>query len=97
MESKTIMVLDPTVKPKHKSISIARRLMDLNGKAVGILWNEKPNGDILLNRIKEKLSQKYNPSEIIWRAKDTASRPANSATLNDLASRADMVINAIAD
>jgi hypothetical protein len=97
MERKTIAVLDPTAKPKHQIIPIAGRVSDLKGKVLGFLWNEKPNGDILLERIKEKLSQKFNLSDPIWHAKDTASRPATLAVLNDLTSRADLVINAIAD
>ncbi len=97
MGTRTIAVLDPTAKPKHPWIPIARRVADLNGKVVGFLWNEKPNGDILLNRIKERLSQKFNLSGTIWHAKETASRPASEVILNDLTSRADLVINAIGD
>jgi hypothetical protein len=97
METKTIAVLDPTAKPKHPLISPAHRVFDLNGKVIGFLWNEKPNGNILLDRIKERLSQKFHLSGTIWHSKETASRPASPVILNDLTGRADLVINAIGD
>jgi hypothetical protein len=97
METKTVAVLDPTARPKPPRISIARRVPDLNGKVVGFLWNEKPNGNILLDRIKERLSQQFNLSGTIWHSKETASRPASSAILEDLTGHADLVINAIGD
>ena len=97
METKTIAVLNPTASPKHPLIPVARRVIDLNGKVIGFLWNEKPNGNILLDRIKERLSQQFNLSGTIWHSKETASRPASPVILNDLTSRADLVINAIGD
>lgn len=97
MERRTILILDPTAKPKRPWISVARRVPDFNGKVVGFLWNEKPNGNILLDRIRERFTQQFNLSGTVWHSKETASRPASPVILEDLADRADVVINAIGD
>ena len=55
----TIEILVPTGEPRVKKISLNSRVHDLNGKVVGFLWNEKPNADVLLQRIREHILQKY--------------------------------------
>ena len=59
MTAKMVTVLVPTGEARVKEISIAPRVHDLNDKAMGFLWNRKPNGDILLIRTKERLSQRF--------------------------------------
>jgi hypothetical protein len=63
---KTVTILVPTAESDIKTISVNPRLNDFNGKVVGFLWNEKPNGDFLLIRIQELLSQKYRQVKTIW-------------------------------
>ncbi len=93
----TIIVLDPTAKPKVNDISIVPRVRDLNGKVIGFFWNSKPNADILLLRIKEQLSQRFLPAGTNWYQKQTASLPAEDTTINELVNTSDLVINAIGD
>lgn len=52
---KTVTILIPVAELDVKEIPMNSRTNDLNGKIVGFLWNGKPNGDFLLNRIKELL------------------------------------------
>ena len=95
MVTKTIAVLIPTAKPRVKEVSMASRLHDLNDKVVGFLWNGKPNGDILLLRIKEQLSQRFHLAGTNWHQKD-AGVPAEAA-IEELTRTSDLVINAIGD
>ncbi len=94
---KTIIVLDPTAKAKVKDIPMVPRVRNLNGKAIGFLWNSKPNADILLLRIKEQLSQRFLPAGTNWYQKRTATIPAEVTTINELVNTSDLVINAIGD
>ena len=45
-----ITVLNPTAPPRQLRTDMAPRPDDLRGKAVGFLWNSKPNGDVLFQR-----------------------------------------------
>ncbi len=98
MVTKTIVVLDPTVTHAGKKIPIAPRVHDLNDKVVGFLWNSKPNGDLLLLRIKEQLSQRFRLGGTNWRQKSSgASVPVDTATIEELARTCDLVIAATGD
>jgi len=62
----TVTILLPIAESDVKATSVNPRIRDLNGKVVGFLWNEKPNGDVLLTRIRELISEKYNQVKTIW-------------------------------
>jgi len=94
----TIEVLVPTAEAKTKILAVNPRLYDLNGKVVGFLWNEKPNGDILLQRLKEHLTQKFRLAGTEWRQigglhVEVEKEPA----LKELADKADTVVIAVCD
>jgi len=97
--TKTTIVLDPTAKPSAEEIAIAPRVHDLNDKRIGFLWNGKPNGDILLLRIKERLSQKFNFTETNWQQRigPVVSSSSDDPVIKKLASTCDLVVNAICD
>ncbi len=95
--AKTIVVLDPTAERKISDIPIVPRVRDLNGKVIGFFWNSKPNGDILLLRIKEQLSQRFLPAETNWYEKEVAAIAAEDTIIDELVSTSDLVINAIGD
>lgn len=51
-------VLNPVAeKPKRKH-DLAPRLGDLRGKTIGLYWNAKPGGNVLLERTGQLLKQK---------------------------------------
>ena len=54
-----ITVLNPTGRAGGRNLSVASRPVDLNGRVLGILWNGKPNGDILLGRIRDALARRF--------------------------------------
>jgi hypothetical protein len=91
-----ITVLDPTGRATPRAFRQAPRLDDLNGKVLGILWNGKPNGDILLRRIQESLARSFKLSGVIWRKKPAVDVPAKEI-LRELALEADFIINGQGD
>ena len=97
MVTKTIAMLDPTAKANVKEIAMSPQVSDLNGKVIGFLWNEKPNGDLLLLRIKEQLSQRFQLAGTSWQQKAAAGLPAEAATIEELTRTSDLVITAIGD
>jgi hypothetical protein len=92
-----IAVLDPTAKSKVKEIPTAPRVNDLNGKVVGFLWNKKANGDLLLLRIKEQLSERFKLAGTNWHEKAGPGLPAAMPIIEDFIRTADVVINGQGD
>lgn len=52
------VVSAPFLKP-------APRIADLNGKRIGLLWNFKKHGDLVLKRIAEALGERFKSLEFI--------------------------------
>ena len=46
-------------------IKMAPRIVSLEGKTIGLKWNEKPNGNLFLDRIAELLTEKIPSAKII--------------------------------
>jgi hypothetical protein len=91
-----ITALDPTGRAGRRHFSAASRLCDLNGRALGILWNGKPNGDILLGRIQEALARRFDLSAT-RRWKKPAVDVSAGTLLTELAIGADFIINGHGD
>ena len=92
-----LVVLDPTAPPRELRHTMAPRLPDLRGRAVGFLWNSKPNGDILFARLEELLRQKYEITGATHRRKPTASAGAVAQVLDDLSTSVDAAIVGLGD
>ena len=96
--AKTIEILVPTAEPRTEKIAVNPHVNDLNGKVIGFLWDEKPNGDFLLNGIREKLSERYKLAGTIWRQVGGLHMEAEKAVeIKELADAADTVIVAVGD
>lgn len=90
-------VLDPTDEASPLEKKLASGVPDLQGKVVGFLDISKPKGDIFLKRLEELLTQRYGVKEVLHRRKPTYTRPASEALREELASRCDVIIEALAD
>ena len=97
MTTRTIFVLDPTAPPRKLAHEMAPRKDDIRGQFVGFLWNGKPNGDTLFDRLEQLLREKYEIKGVIHRRKDTASIPAPQQVIDELAESADAVVVGLAD
>jgi len=96
MATKTITVLDPTAK-SQKVLKMAPRPDSLKGKVVGFVWNNKPGGDILLNRFAELLNKRYHFARVVKYTKPLASSGTDIGTLDSLSATCDLVIIAMGD
>ena len=96
--TKTVTILVPTAENDIKEIPVNPRTGDLNGNVVGFLWNEKPNGDFLLRRIEELLSQKYKQVRTTWEQVEGLHTSAEVASeIQKIAAAADTVLIATGD
>jgi hypothetical protein len=94
----TIEVFVPTAEAKTKQIKVNPRVHDLNDKVLGFLWNEKPNGDILLKRLREQIAQKCKTVRTEWGQIDGLHVGVeNEQVLTELAEKADTVVIAVCD
>jgi len=96
--AKTIEVLVPTAEPNVKKIPVTPRVRDLNGKVIGFLWDEKPNGDFILKYLRELISQRYKLAGTEWAQANGVHIPAeNAPEVAQITTSADMVIIAVGD
>lgn len=58
-------VVNPAGAVKVDPMKLAPRITSLEGKTIGLKWNEKPNGNIFLDRIAELLQEKVKNVKIV--------------------------------
>ena len=89
-------VYKPTGQIPSASLALAGRPSSLDGKKVGLLFNSKPNADVLLRRVQERFEEAHPGSEFVFRSKPTAARPMADEVFEAL-SDCDVVVNAFGD
>lgn len=89
--------MKPTTEPMVVPFQGAPRLASLAGMRLGVIDDSKKNADVLLEELVEILRSRYEISEVRWHRKPSASRPADPATIRELAQQCDSVIIAIGD
>ena len=92
-----ITVLNPTAPPRELRTAMAARPEDMRGKAVGFLWNSKPNGDVLFRRLEQLLREKYEIPEALHRRKPTASIPAEPRVIEEMAANVQVAVVGLGD
>ena len=92
-----LIVLDPTAAPREMLQAMAPALDGLGGQSLGFLWNSKPNGNLLFERLEKLLREKYEIADVIHWRKPTASLPAEDSVLDELAGSVQAVIVGLAD
>lgn len=92
-----IAVLNPTAPPRELRTEMADRPQDLRGKAVGFLWNSKPNGDVLFQRLEQLLREKYEIRDVLYRRKPTASIPAEPHVIEEMAAAVEVAVVGLGD
>lgn len=73
---------------------IAPRPKSLDGLTIGLLANGKKNADLLLDHIYQMLSQRYKMKGVVRLNKNSFSIPAPKPILDELTTKADVVITA---
>jgi hypothetical protein len=88
-------VLDPTGERTVETRQQLPRPASLEGKTVGLLDIAKPRGNIFLNRLEERLTEMGVRVERY--AKPTFTKPAPIDLRHEIATKCDLVIEALAD
>jgi hypothetical protein len=93
----TLTILSPVPEPAAKTAA-APAAWDLPERVrVGLLSNGKPNTTHLLDGVAGVLAAAPRVGLTVRAAKESASRPVDRATLDELATGADLVVDATAD
>lgn len=88
-------LVDPTTQPQVPDFMYAPRLSDLTNKRVGFIDDSKENALELLEEIEAVLRQRFGVASVEYHRKPSASKPAEPAAIENLASTCDYVIVAI--
>ena len=94
---KNLGLLSPIDPEAYSRWRPAPRLESIHGKVGGFLGNRKANASLLLQGVKELLDKDFELRDGIATDKYVYSRPAADDIIEDLASRCDFVVTAIAD
>ncbi|GIS94001.1 MAG: hypothetical protein CM1200mP22_12380 [Dehalococcoidia bacterium] len=96
-EKSKLVVLNPTASPREMVQTMAPVLDGLGGQSVGFLWNSKPNGDLLFERLEKLLREKYEIANVVYKRKPTASLPAKEEVIDELVGSVQAAIVGLAD
>jgi len=96
-ENSKFVVLDPTAAPREMVQAMAPVLEGLGGQSIGFLWNSKPNGDLLFERLEKLLREKYEIANVVYKRKPTASLPAKQEVIDELVGSVQAAIVGLAD
>jgi hypothetical protein len=91
----TRVLLDPTGESRPARRERLPRLSSLEGRTVGLLDISKPRGDLFLDRLQAHLEQRG--AAVLRFRKPTFTKPAPVDLRQEIATRCDAVIEALAD
>ena len=87
-----VLLYDPTAPRQPEAGQEGSKLETLSGKVVGFIDNAKPNFDHLVDDLARLLLTQYGVARIVKRRKPSASIPASSEIVDELAAQCDLVI-----
>ena len=87
--------LDPTGERAPTRRPRAPRLPSLEGRTIGLLDISKPRGDVFLDRLETRLAERG--LGVVRFGKPTFTKPAPIDLRQEIATRCDAVIEALAD
>ena len=65
MTNKKVFAFNPTAKKRQNGLDLGKRSIDLEGKVLGVIWNGKLGGDILLDRFAELLKERFHLAQVL--------------------------------
>ena len=91
-------ILNPVADVKAaENITSAPKVNDLNGKRIGLFWNQKPGGDVILRITAELLNQKFRGINFINLSGERSTHVTNAQIEAVVKNRCDAVIASTAD
>jgi hypothetical protein len=98
MGNRKVVVLNPTSKGRVAEVATKKGPIHLEGKVMGIVWNGKPGGDALLDRLGELLTERFHLSQILrLHAQADVSSHLPEAEKNKLAETCSFVLFGVGD
>ena len=94
---KMIVALDPRDESDHGPALLAPRPPTLNGKTLGLLSNNKPHSEELLQMIAGIIKESYGIKDTLEYNKGSHQWPATPEALKEFAAKCDVVIHATAE
>ena len=94
---KMLVALDPRDESDHGPALLAPRPPTLNGKTLGLLSNNKPHSEELLQMIAGIINESYEIKDTVEYNKGSHQWPASPEALKEFAAKCDVVIHATAE
>jgi hypothetical protein len=92
-----LKVLNPTTGPARGRRVLAPRPATLDGAAIGVIWNGRAYGDLIISEVLDILKQRYQIGEVLFREKPFLGNIAPEPILAEMAARARVVITGVGD
>lgn len=89
-------LLDPTVAAGTSGV-LSPRLATLDGATIGVIWNGRSPGDLVLDELFAVLRRRHAIGEVVLRAKPHVGNIAPDEILDELAQRCDAVVAGVGD
>ncbi len=89
-------LLDPTLE-LPRSTTLSPRLTTLAGKTIGVIWNGRPPGDVLFDKMFDVLRAKYAIKDVVFRPKPYLGNVAPPEIFDELLSKCDAVVTGVGD
>lgn len=64
-----IEFLDPTNSPADATTLAPRNRASLHGAKIGVVWNGRPNGDVLMRQVVDRISEDYGVTIVDFQKK----------------------------
>ena len=90
-------LLDPTSGPVATGSALSPRLDSLSGKTLGVIWNGRLPGDLILKRMIEILKERHAIKEVVFRGKPYIGNVAPDEIFAEIAARCDAVVTGVGD
>jgi len=95
--SETIQLFLPTMVTDRGSAKLSERPTSLEGKVVGLLWNSKPNTDLLYDEFATWVKATHKVKEVRNYRKPSAAVGAGEQLLDQIKAECDVAVSAMGD
>ena len=89
--------LDPRQGLSTGAVEPAERLASLDGKRIGVLWNNRPGGDKLLHELVRLLGERHDLADVYFTKKPFIGNEAPEDVIEEVLAHADAAIVGVGD